>query len=139
MNVALRDKKNVSFNQGITLIHEHMLRTQGTTHILPRDGDWSVFPCGMPPFVTPRGTPPTPHPNAYASYIEIAPAQNLYNTFINVTFSNSPLPLPPQLGHPDTCYVLYNAASKYCTMLCYDAALSSYAFPHFFGSKPLRA
>ena len=76
--------------------------------MLPRDGDWSVFPCGMPPGVTPRGTPPTPHPNAYASYIEIAAAQNLYinNMFTNVTLSNSPLPLPRQLGQPDTCYVL---------------------------------
>ena len=61
MEVAHLDKrKRAFFNRGITLIHKYMLRKQGIIHMLPLDSDWSFFSCGIPPCVTPRGTPPTP-------------------------------------------------------------------------------
>ena len=68
------------------------------------------------------------HPNAYASYVGIAAAQ-INNMFINVTLSNSPLPLPPQVGQPDTCYVFYNAAPKHYTTLRRCRIINPMHFP----------
>lgn len=51
------------------------------------------------------------HLNAYAGYVEIAHAENLYTVAINVTFSASAL--PPFPVNPNHLHILYQPYSTY--------------------------